>query len=438
MNFWVLGITLVLLVILAWPNLAWRIRRPFLWTNQAQWFMITPYRHWLRDPRTRWPHRLYLAFFPLVAAYRLVAYVLLTPLRLLNAVYFDLLLFWSVSLRDGIADLVHPLYEERGFQYTLRWLYLLPWRLLQFILKYSTAILQGLAMAALDLLWPTLTLFHGTGSAEAKTIARSGEWYAGTGNYVGTGLYFGLRERVGRHYARLKREPLVIIARVTLAPCRLVATLPDALRRQIGRDGDAISRGLPRPWVSVEHWRHDRRWYEFCLMQPSQFDPTKPWRVRPICTVGKSGPERLPGGLAAWPNSKQGWIVVSSSLLLFLVLLLGYTSWTGLLPVPSLNAMLHTLISPGAACPGVPPTRLKVDLRACVADIGADALYVRSAPTLEQSHIVGTIHRGTAMTVLDGPACADGYAWWRVELTDGLTGWVAEGHQDNYFVEPCD
>jgi hypothetical protein len=413
MNFWFLGISLVLLVILAWPNLAWELRAPFLWTNQAQWFMITPYRHWLRDPRTKWPHRWYLILSPLVAAYRLIAYVLLIPLRLINAIYFDLLLFLSVSLRDGIADLVQPLYDESGVQYVLRWLYLLPWRILQFILKYSTAILQGLAMAALDLLWPTLTLFHGTGSAEARTIARSGEWYAGTGNYVGTGLYFGLHERVGRHYARLKREPLVIIARVTLAPCRLVATLPDALRRQIGRDGDAISRGLPRPWVSVEHWRHDRRWYEFCLMQPSQFDPTKPWRVR-------------------------GWTVVSGSLLLLLILLLGYTSWTGLLPTPSLNATLRTLIHPTAVCAGAPPTRLKVGLRACVADIGADALHVRSAPTLAQSHIVGTIYRGTAVVVLEGPACADGYAWWRVELTDGLTGWVAEGHQDNYFVEPCD
>lgn len=438
MNFWWIGLIVLFLTLLAWPNLAWQIRSPFLWTNRLQWFLIAPYRRWMRDPRSEWPHRLFLLLSPLLILYRLLAYLLLAPLRLWNALYFDVLLFWSVALRDGIADLVHPPYTQTRFRYVLRWLYLFPWRLVRFLFKYPLAILQGLAMVLFDLLWPTLTLFHGSGYQEARTIARTGEWFAGPGNYVGTGLYFGLEEGIGRHYARTRRNPLVIVARVTLAPCRPIATLSEALRRQIGRDGDTLSRDLPLPWVSVEHWRRDRRWYEFCLMQPSQYDPTKPWRVRPLCTIGPSGPERLPGGTALWPSSRRGGLVLSASLLGLLVVALGYASWAGLLASPP---SLAALLSPGPGrssfCPDAPRSRLQVGERACVADIGADVLHVRADPLVNPDNVVHTISRGRAMVIVDGPACADGHLWWRVRLAGGAVGWVAEGQGQRYFLEPC-
>ena len=43
---------------------------------------------------------------------------------------------------------------------------------------------------------------------------------------------------------------------------------------------------------------------------------------------------------------------------------------------------------------------------------------------------------GTVYTVVDGFQCASGYRWWQVRLSNGTTGWAAEGDAANYFLEP--
>lgn len=53
--------------------------------------------------------------------------------------------------------------------------------------------------------------------------------------------------------------------------------------------------------------------------------------------------------------------------------------------------------------------------------------------------LVGQIPAGGIFYVLEGPVCSPLYAWYRVEYraADGelLTGWIAEGSSDSYFVE---
>jgi uncharacterized protein YraI len=48
---------------------------------------------------------------------------------------------------------------------------------------------------------------------------------------------------------------------------------------------------------------------------------------------------------------------------------------------------------------------------------------------------VGEIPPGGVFTVLDGPRCASGMAWWQVSY-NGLTGWTPEGQGSEYWVEP--
>jgi hypothetical protein len=49
---------------------------------------------------------------------------------------------------------------------------------------------------------------------------------------------------------------------------------------------------------------------------------------------------------------------------------------------------------------------------------------------------VGEIPPGGVFTVLEGPQCASGMAWWKVNY-NGLTGWTPEGQAGEYWVEPA-
>ncbi len=48
---------------------------------------------------------------------------------------------------------------------------------------------------------------------------------------------------------------------------------------------------------------------------------------------------------------------------------------------------------------------------------------------------VGTISEGDVFIVLDGPECADGYAWWQIDF-DGVVGWTVQGDSQGYWIEP--
>ncbi len=86
----------------------------------------------------------------------------------------------------------------------------------------------------------------------------------------------------------------------------------------------------------------------------------------------------------------------------------------------------------GGECPqGVPP-RLVVGESGLVVD--ALPNRVRAEPSL-QGRMVGEITPGNIFTVLDGPVCADGYAWWQVEF-GSITGWTAEGEGTTYWLAP--
>lgn len=58
---------------------------------------------------------------------------------------------------------------------------------------------------------------------------------------------------------------------------------------------------------------------------------------------------------------------------------------------------------------------------------------LRANPTVSSS-ILLEMDEGTQFVVLDGPVCADGYAWWKIWL-GSLVGWSAES-LDHYYIEP--
>ena len=169
------------------PALIWHLRGPFLCLNWLQWALMAPWRPLIRNLDGDAAHRWFRWLLPLGLAYWLAAYLALAPLRLVNAVYFDLALFWTVALRDGLADLIFPGFPgRRGRAYLIAWVARFPVRLVSVSVRCVLALLQGLCMAAFDLVWPAVTLFHGTefydspqGMSPAKDILRFNRWRIG-------------------------------------------------------------------------------------------------------------------------------------------------------------------------------------------------------------------------------------------------------------------
>ncbi len=59
---------------------------------------------------------------------------------------------------------------------------------------------------------------------------------------------------------------------------------------------------------------------------------------------------------------------------------------------------------------------------------------IRSGPSLAEA-LVNYTSEETLAAVTEGPVCANGFNWWRVNMPAGNDGWVAEGRPDaEYFV----
>ncbi len=84
---------------------------------------------------------------------------------------------------------------------------------------------------------------------------------------------------------------------------------------------------------------------------------------------------------------------------------------------------------------GEPPfmrTRLRAGMEARVTPGVPNNL--RDAP-VQTAAVISQIPSGGELNVTAGPSCDDGMLWWQVNY-NGLTGWMAEGQDGEFFVEP--
>lgn len=96
--------------------------------------------------------------------------------------------------------------------------------------------------------------------------------------------------------------------------------------------------------------------------------------------------------------------------------------------------------TPGATnanlvCPNTYPTQLKKGIRVYANLYPNLPSRIREQATT-RAKIVGMISPGEEADVLDGPACAEGWIWWKIKKDNGLTGWTAEGDGKDYWILP--
>jgi hypothetical protein len=110
----------------------------------------------------------------------------------------------------------------------------------------------------------------------------------------------------------------------------------------------------------------------------------------------------------------------------FLGYAVGVTDATGFLPSSS---------TVYAQCMDAPISRLMPGITGRITFTDGTKTNVRSGPRLTEDRIA-EMPEGATFTVMTGPTCADGYAWWALQFDDGTFGYVAEGTSDAYFLEP--
>ena len=85
-------------------------------------------------------------------------------------------------------------------------------------------------------------------------------------------------------------------------------------------------------------------------------------------------------------------------------------------------------------CDGAPPTRLDVGFRAEVTYTDGTGSSIRDLPA--SSNVLARIPEGTGMKIIGGPECHNNIVWWKVSTDGSHSGWISEGKENEYWLEP--
>ncbi len=91
------------------------------------------------------------------------------------------------------------------------------------------------------------------------------------------------------------------------------------------------------------------------------------------------------------------------------------------------------------ACLNARLSRLHVGDHAKVTEDPPLPNRVRDKPDTKGTTIVGQIQPSEEIEILEGPACANGWVWWKVRSVEtGLVGWTVEGARNDYWLVPLE
>ncbi len=105
---------------------------------------------------------------------------------------------------------------------------------------------------------------------------------------------------------------------------------------------------------------------------------------------------------------------------------------------PATTATTAASPTPAAAICGSLASRVQANQAARTTLLPALHTTVRATPGLS-GVALRRIPPGQVFQVLEGPACADSIAWWRIEGVDASgswSGWIGEGREGTYWIEP--
>ena len=241
-------------------------------------------------------------------------YIILTPLRLLNAVYYNLIVHCGFELYNYTVEIFVPSNDKEGADSSLLLILLMPWRAIKYVVWHGgLTLVESAVWTVVDTFVPALTLFHGTDAYCSVNIThagrcgyrndRTGIWNVGGGNYAGNGIYFAPVRSTALHYARCNSERALVVCRVSLGRVLDLGLAPWSVYRQCGRPNafEATRWGLNNGYTTGEWWRGDAGWWEYC-MYDWQNRYNHSWRIRPLYVLNLTDGvmQRIPGGMCHW------------------------------------------------------------------------------------------------------------------------------------------
>ena len=286
----------------------WVLCIPFYVLNWLQRYLSKPWRLFYKRNYGPSPRNAELrAKYEWV---KLPLYVLLTPLRFINALYYNLIVHCSFEMYNYVIEIFLPSNDEEGEDDYLRLILMIPWRILKYVVWHGgLTIIESAIWTVVDSFIPALTLFHGTNQKASTTITNAGRngfssdltgvWNVGGGNYAGNGIYFAPARSTALHYARGS----LIVCRVSLGKVLDLGLAPWHIYIQCGYPNalGATKWGLQNGYVTGEWWRKDAKWWEYC-MYDWQNRYNYSWRIRPLYVLNLSEKlmQRIPGGMCHW------------------------------------------------------------------------------------------------------------------------------------------
>lgn len=237
-------------------------------------------------------------------------YVFLTPLRLANAICYNILLHISFEFFNYLAEICDPSSKKEGGANFATWLTVIPWRLIKYGWHFLLVVVESVVWTVIDTFIPALTLYHGTTREACKNIIESpgrlwhgdrdmGVWLVGGGNFAGDGIYFAPVRSTAEHYAR----GYMIVCRVSLGRVIDLGMAPKYVFNYCGHsNAHEVTRwGLDHKYTTGEWWRSGTGWWEYCMYdRGGRYDYS--WRIRPLYVeeIGNRRIFRIRGGMVHW------------------------------------------------------------------------------------------------------------------------------------------
>jgi len=292
-------------------KLYWLLSIPFYILNALQRHLSKPWRIFFKknsgnDKR----NEEYRTFFEYA---KIPFYIILTPLRFVNALYYNMIVHCLFEAFYYLCEVVVPSSSKEGADGLGEWFLWLPWRIIKYpVFHGSLTLIESAIWTAIDTVVPALTLYHGTDCDASSYITCSpnrsyisgwtaGVWNVGGGNYAGNGIYFAPSRSTANHYA----SSSLIVTRVTLGRVLDLGMAPKRIYDLCGKPNalGVTDWGLKHNYVAGEWWRGDYRalWWEYC-MYDWQNRYNYSFRIRPLYVLNlyDKSVQRIPGGMAHW------------------------------------------------------------------------------------------------------------------------------------------